>query len=159
MVHVRESLTTDSPPSRVFAYLADFENVPGWDPGIASARNATGGPVAVGTLFDLEAVFFGRRIPVTYRVVALEADRRVRVEGRADGFHSVDTIEVEERAGRTHVTYDAQMSLTGVLRFVEWLLAPLLRRMGRKAVAGLAAALAAGAAAGQRPSADTRAAG
>jgi hypothetical protein len=45
------TLTVQRPVDVVFAYLAQFENVPSWNYAIDSTRKVTPGPVGVGTVY------------------------------------------------------------------------------------------------------------
>jgi hypothetical protein len=44
-----------------FAYLSDFANGAEWDPAIVEARRLTPAPTAVGSRFEVVALFRGRR--------------------------------------------------------------------------------------------------
>ena len=45
------TITIDRAPGAVFAYLAEFENVPRWNYAIAETRKVTDGPVGVGARY------------------------------------------------------------------------------------------------------------
>jgi hypothetical protein len=51
-----------------FDYVADFENIVEWDPGVTAVRKTTDGPPAVGTAYDLDLSYGGSPISMTYRI-------------------------------------------------------------------------------------------
>ena len=139
----------DSPASAedVFAYLADFQTVAEWDPGVRSARLIHGEPAAVGARYFVVAGFLGRGIPLEYEVVhsAPPADRtegRVELEAHTSDFRSYDVITVAPTEGGCRVTYDADLALKGFRRPFDPLLALSFRVIGNRARHGLATALA-----------------
>lgn len=155
MARFRASLAAPGPVESVFEYLADFSNAAKWDPGVVRARKTTRGPVREGTAFEIVSAFLGREVPLRYEITALEPGKRVVFDGEGATVRSLDTITFEKiRGGGTQVTYDAVLTLKGVLRVFDPGLQLAFWWLGRRAVAGLAEALAAqpGArAAGRRP--------
>lgn len=140
VVEVRE---TSRPIGEVFAYVADFTTAAEYDPGVVAARRLTDGPVALGSAFHVEARFLGRVVPMRYEVLALEAPTRLRLEGVAAAARTIDEIRFEARPeGGTRVTWTLDLELGGAGRLAEPVLGPVLRRLGRAALDGLAARLA-----------------
>ncbi len=45
------TITIDRPPAEVFAFLAQFENVPRWNYAISETRKISRGPVGVGSRY------------------------------------------------------------------------------------------------------------
>lgn len=140
MISIQHSVATARPRPEVFAYVADFEKVAEWDPGIASARRVTGDG-GVGTRYEIGARFAGRVVPMTYEVVEHSAPGRITLRGTSGGVDAVDDIRFVEAAGGTRVDYRADFTLRGALRFAAPLLRPLFRRVGRRAIDGLQRAL------------------
>lgn len=131
-------------PGDVFAYLADFENTAEWDPGIESARRLTAPPTAVGSRFELVALFRGRRQRLEYVVTELDPGRRIALRGEGEKALSEDAISVSAAGaeGRTRVRFEADFRLKGLRRVAEPLIRPLLERMGDEALAELQTTLA-----------------
>lgn len=141
MISIEETVTTRRPRADVFAYVADFAKVAEWDPGIASARRVAGDGGA-GSRYEVEATFAGRVVPMTYEVIEHSAPARIALRGAAATLDAVDDIRFDELAdGGTRVTYRADFTLKGPLRFVAWPMRPLFSRLGRKAIGGLGQAL------------------
>ena len=124
-------------PAEVFAYLADFSHTSDWDPGIAESRRLTDGPTAVGSRFEVVAVFRGNRQRFEYTVTELEAGRRIALHGEGEKATSEDVITVEPQGAGTRVRYEAIIRLKGVLRVVEPFLGGTFRKLGDDALAGL----------------------
>lgn len=140
MIRLTETVTTQRPLAEVFAYVADFTTTAEWDPGIR-ASTLRSGDGTVGSVYDVRATFLGREVPMTYEVVEYARDERIVIRGEAPTVTAVDTIEVAQPDGPTVVTYSAQFTLKGPIRFLEPLLRPLFGRLGRKALQGLDAVL------------------
>jgi carbon monoxide dehydrogenase subunit G len=151
MARYRTTVAADAPPERVFAWLADFANTVAWDPGVAEARRLDRGALAEGSRFHVVADFFGRRVPIDYEIVRLDAPARVELVGQGDGFRSIDVIEVAPAGRGARVTYDAKLELAGWRRLADPLLHLAFQIVGARAAAGLRRALARLAADGGRP--------
>jgi len=143
MIRIEETVHVDRSPEEAFAFLADFRNLPRWDPGIVVSEK-TDGPdsVGVGTGFEVVASFLGRRIPMTYRVTVHDpVARRAVLVGRAATLTATDDIEVLAAPGGSRVRWRADFAFVGPLRFTEPLMKPLMVRLGRDAMSGLVRAL------------------
>jgi carbon monoxide dehydrogenase subunit G len=137
----RGTLRVPGPADRVFAYLARFSNAAHWDPGVRSGRMVTPEPVGLGSVFELQVLFLGRSIPMSYRIVELGPGRRVVLQAN-DPVASLDTITVEPTGDGCEVTYEARLTLTGMRRLADPLLGLVFQRIGDRAAKGLAESLA-----------------
>ena len=137
MAHYRASLHIQQPREDVFAYLSDFSTTREWDPGVVEAERVNGQAVGDGTEFRLVAEFLGRKNELTYRIVEYDPPHAVTFLGENAAVISRDRITFESTAGGTRVTYDADLALTGLLRFADPLLALAFNRVGDRALAGL----------------------
>jgi carbon monoxide dehydrogenase subunit G len=142
MTLLREELEVDRPLEEVFAFIGDFVNSARWDPGVAEARNVTEGPVRVGTRYELVVVFNDRRLPMTYEVTEYQPPDRVALRGSGSTVNAVDDIRFEPTTGGTRIRYTADLRLRGVLRVLEPLFRGRFEETGRRAMAGMKAALA-----------------
>jgi hypothetical protein len=52
VIRFEQAIDIDRPVEEVFAYLADFTNIPQWNYYVEQVRRLTPGPVAVGTTYD-----------------------------------------------------------------------------------------------------------
>lgn len=137
MITVQRTVTVDAPVADAFAFVADFGNLPAWDPGIAEARREGAEPVGPGTRYHVEAAFMGRRVPMTYVVERWEVNERVVLRGSAATMDAVDDIRFEPVDGRCRIHYRADFTLRGVLRLSQPLWRPILERVGDRAMEGL----------------------
>ncbi len=142
MVRIHETKLIERPLGEVFDYTADFENIEDWDPGIASSKRLDEGPVGVGSRFELMVSFGGSRIPMTYEITEYEPNERVVIIGRGEKLEAVDVIKFEARGdGQTVVDYTADLSFHNFVKYLAPVMGPVFKRVGEKAVDGLAEAL------------------
>lgn len=136
--------TADSPRPRaeVFDYLKDFSNAAEWDPGVASAERLDSGAIGLGSKFRLVTEFMGRKTPLTYEIVAIDAPKSVTFRADTGTLASLDKLTFESRGQGTHVTYDADLTLNGPLKLADPLLKLVFKHIGDKARDGLRAELA-----------------
>jgi uncharacterized protein YndB with AHSA1/START domain len=67
-VTAEHTVTIERPPSEVFDYLTNVDNLPDWQGGVVDVRKETEGPVRVGTRFVETRRFLGRRLESTLEV-------------------------------------------------------------------------------------------
>ncbi|CAN5788266.1 SRPBCC family protein [soil metagenome] len=139
---LQETRTVNRPLDEVFAYAADFSNSAEWDPGVDTAKAVEPGPVRVGSLYSLEGNFGPSSLPMQYEVIEYEPPRRIVLTGQGEKFDALDTMEFTTSSdGSTTISYTAEITLFGPLRFLGPLMNGPLDRMGKKALDGLAEAL------------------
>jgi carbon monoxide dehydrogenase subunit G len=129
---------TARPSDEVFAYLADLRNFASWDPGVSEVVLVEGAPGGADAVYD---VTIGDRIELRYEVTAFAPGHRAEVVADNGRFRSVDVITVEADGTGSVATYDAELTLSGFLGFASPLLAPVFKRIGDRAAAGLEQAL------------------
>lgn len=138
--------TVDSPwpPADTFAYMARFSNAAKRDPGVLASEETEPGPPRRGSTYRLVVGALGRRLPLEYRIEAIDPPRRVVLRAENAAIRSTDVIEVSPLAGGgSKVTYEATLRAKGAALALAPLLGVALRRIGDRAAAGLKAALAA----------------
>jgi carbon monoxide dehydrogenase subunit G len=140
MTRLSEQIIVHTPVAEAFAYTADFNNLADWDPGIAESTQIGDDPIGRGTKFDLLVAFGSRRIPMVYTITEFEPHLRVVLVGEGSSLTAIDEITFAEVPQGTAITYTADLQFKGLMRLVAPLLAGTLQGVGRKAVAGLAAA-------------------
>jgi uncharacterized protein YndB with AHSA1/START domain len=136
-----KTVVTDKPLGRVFDYLSDFTSTTDWDPGtVTTVRQAGDG--GVGTSYLNTSEFLGRRTELRYVVEEFEPNARIRLRGENKTVISVDTMTFRATGTGTEVTYTAEFTFKGAVRYVAPLFRPALARLGDQAEAGLRQALA-----------------
>ncbi len=142
MANYTETVPSARSAPESFDYMARFSNVSEWDPSCEAARDLqNGGPIGVGSRFDLDFKIMGRTNELHYEVVEYDPPHRVVLTAKTGTFESVDEITVEPRGAGSAVTYDATVTLNGPLKAFEPLLALGFKRVGKKSGEGLRRAL------------------
>ena len=127
---------------RAFEYLCDLEHFADWDPGVRRATLVAGSAPGLGAAYDVTVRAMGRDLTLRYETVDFDPPRRVEVHADTATLRSSDVITVGDNpGGGCVVTYDAALSLKGLLRLADPLLGLAFRRIGDRAAAGLRAAL------------------
>lgn len=139
MARYRRSVIVEAAPEDVFAYMAAFENVAEWDPGVVEAERLDAGPLGAGSRFRVVASFLGSRAELVYEIEKFEPPRRVVLRAENDRIRSDDTILCQPygNGAGTRVTYDARLSAKGAMALADPLLQIAFRWIGDKAFAGL----------------------
>lgn len=121
-----------------FAYMADMRLYPEWDRGIKKVEQTVGDGPGEGATFDVTIAGLGGR-PATMRYVTTEyaPTTSVVLVGKGGGFTSVDRITVTPTATGCDVTYDAKLSLNGLLSPFNPLLGLIFNKVGDRAARGL----------------------
>lgn len=135
------SVSTPRHPDDAFEFMASFENVAGWDPGVVEAERLGSGELGVGSRFRVVVSSAGRRLPLEYRITRFDRPHLVLLVAETATLRSVDLITVEAKPGGATVTYDANLELVGPLRLFNRVLALMFDRVGDRAAAGLRGAL------------------
>ena len=135
------SVRSPKSPKEAFAYMADLRNFAEWDPGVVAAEQVEGDGPGPDTAFDVTVD--GVREPMTLRYETITYDAPSEMVARAESstLTSVDTITVEPDENGSIVTYDAELTLNGALRFADPVLGVAFKRIGDKAAAGMITAL------------------
>lgn len=141
MARYRTTVSSTMSAADAFAYMAAFENVATWDPGVRKASQTTEGSPKLGTRFAVEASFLGRALPLDYEITAFEAGRTFVLIAETSTIRSVDTITVLPDGSGSKVTYDADLILKGAFKIFEPTLRIAFRSIGNKARDGMRKAL------------------
>lgn len=142
MPHYRTSVRTDWSVDRAFDYLSDLTHFADWDPGVKRSVQVAGDGAAIGAVYEVTVGGIGRDLVLPYEIVVLDRPRRVEVRAETGTLRSVDVMSFEPTdAGGSVVTYDADLSLKGVLGVANPLLGLAFGRIGDRAAGGLRAAL------------------
>jgi dehydrogenase/reductase SDR family protein 12 len=142
MIDLHETIRVDRSVRDCFRYLADFSTCEQWDPGVYRARKLTAGAPAPGTAFRVILAGRGENNTLTYRLTDMTPPESLVFEGEAAGFSVRDEIHIRPLPGdRAEIDYRARIDFHGRLGSLAGLGKPLLKRMGRRAMAGLKRAL------------------
>jgi carbon monoxide dehydrogenase subunit G len=75
MLEFENTLHIDRPLTKVFAFLADFENIPKWNYYVLNVRKLTAGPIGIGTTYHQVR----KTDEQDFRVIDFEPDHQVTV--------------------------------------------------------------------------------
>jgi Polyketide cyclase / dehydrase and lipid transport len=130
MASFENMVTIRRPVADVFAFLADFENVPGWNYAIVETRKVTPGPVGVGTTYR-QVRSVPRRSEEDFEVTVFEPASRLEVQGELGPFRARLSYALEPVAGGTRLTNAVTLQGSGLLSAVT----PLASSRVKRAVA------------------------
>jgi hypothetical protein len=102
------TVTIHRPLDEVFAFLADFENVPKWNYAIEKTWKATPGPVGVGTTYRQTRSIPGRS-EEGFEVTAFEPGKLLAVQGQIGPFRARISYLLEAAPGGTRLTNDVAL--------------------------------------------------
>jgi hypothetical protein len=143
MAAYRAAVETAWERDRAFAYLADFASISDWDPGVARSRRITDGEPKAGSRYEVISSFLGREIPLEYEIVEIDPPRRVLLRAETSSMTSLDELTFDLRpGGGTIVTYEADLSMSGIARLAELPMRLAFGRLGDRARDGLGNRLA-----------------
>jgi Polyketide cyclase / dehydrase and lipid transport len=122
----------------VFAYVAEFEHIVEWDPGVVACRPLTDGPVRIGSSYSLDLRYGRTSLEMTYEVTELDPSRLIVLRGTGGRIAAEDRISfVATDGGGTRVDYRADLQMRGLYRLVQPFLGAMFERVGDGAQHGL----------------------
>jgi uncharacterized protein YndB with AHSA1/START domain len=124
------TITIERPPSEVFAYLADFENLPRWNHAISETHKMTPGAPGVGSRYT-QVRTIPKRSEETFEVIEFEPDHRLAVQGTFGPLTGQATYVLQPSNNGTTLRNDMDLQPGGVVSLV----APLATWRVRAAVA------------------------
>jgi hypothetical protein len=92
----------------VFAFLADFENVPRWNHAIGSTTKASPGPVGVGSVYR-QVRAEPRQSEERFEVTVFEPIERLAIDGEIGPFHAHLAYRLEPIEGATRLTNTVEL--------------------------------------------------
>lgn len=129
------------PAGECFDYLSAYENVAAWDPGVVEATAASGAALGEGSSYQVVRSLLGLRVTLRHRVTTFEPPERMVVAAETSALRLSDALVVETTHRGCVVSLERTVTLLGPLRVLEPLMAPVGRRLTRRALVGLAAQL------------------
>jgi uncharacterized membrane protein len=143
--------TIERPLREVYKFISDLRNIPRWQSGIDEHRVMPDGPTQLGSLVIQRRTFQGHTLDLSYKVVALEEDRRIELESTAGPVdYSVKQSFAEVDSG-TRVEFELNVALTGAMRLAGRLIEPAVRRAAEADLDRLNDVLASSAQPGPQP--------
>jgi carbon monoxide dehydrogenase subunit G len=130
MASFANTVIIQRPVEEVFAFLADFENVPKWNYAIVQTTKASPGPVRVGTTYR-QIRSEPSRSEEGFEVTVLEPPSRLEVQGQIGPFRARISYLLEPSGSGTRLRNAVDLESSGPLTLV----APLATSRVKHAVA------------------------
>ena len=142
MIKVVISVDVTRPCDEVFDFLSDWTNNPSWQKGMQSCRSTSDPPLHVGSTYDQEALFMGKLITSSFKVVELEPGRKIRIQTTASTMPLDITREVAPQGDNgSRITATVTGGPGGLLRLLDPLMHLMVQRSVRQDYARLKQAL------------------
>jgi hypothetical protein len=122
-------------PADAFAYMADLANFAEWDPGVTRVEQSEGAGPGPDAVYDVTVKGMGA--PLRYRTTRYEPPTALVVRAESRVLTSLDTITVDADGEGSLVTYDAELTLNGLLGLADPVLRLMFGRIGDRAATGL----------------------
>jgi uncharacterized protein YndB with AHSA1/START domain len=114
------------PIDDVFAFLADFENIPKWNYAIVETRKVSQGAVGVGTIYQ-QVRSVPSRSEESFEVTAYNPPRHLAIRGQLGPFPSRLSYALDAIAEGTRVTNSVELELRGPGRLLGRVAVPRVR--------------------------------
>ena len=114
MATFRNTVTIDRPAEDVFAYLADFGNIPAWNYAIERTVPTSPGPARVGATYR-QTRTIPRRSAEGFQVTEFEPPIRLAIKGDIGPFDASSSYLVEPTATGTRLTNEIELEPTSAL--------------------------------------------
>jgi uncharacterized protein YndB with AHSA1/START domain len=114
------------PIEDVFAFLADFENIPKWNYAIVETRKVSQGAVGVGTIYQ-QVRSVPSRSEESFEVTAYDPPRHLEIRGQLGPFPSRLSYALDAIAEGTRVTNSVELELRGPGRLLGRVAVPRVR--------------------------------
>ncbi|MEM9650623.1 MAG: SRPBCC family protein [Actinomycetota bacterium] len=135
------SVRSPKSPEESFAYMADLTNFAQWDPGVVEVTQVDGDGAGPDSSFDVTVKGVAGNLTLRYVTTAYDEPSSLTAVAKSSMLKSVDIITVAPDQAGSVVTYDAELTLNGLLGLADIALRPVFNRIGDKAAEGLIAAL------------------
>ena len=121
------TVTIQRPAEEVFAFLADFENIPKWNYAIEETHKASAGPPRVGTRYR-QTRSIPSRSTEDFEVTVFEPASRLAIHGQIGPFQATISYELEARAGTTRLINNVELDPSrAMLRLAAPLATPKIK--------------------------------
>ena len=114
MATFRNTVTIDRPAEDVFAYLADFGNIPAWNYAIERTVPTSPGPARVGATYR-QTRTIPRRSEEGFQVTEFKPPSRLAIKGDIGPFDASSSYLVEPTATGTRLTNEMELEPTSAL--------------------------------------------
>ena len=131
MATFQNTVTIARPTEEVFAFLADFSNIPAWNYAIARTVQTSPGPARVGATYR-QTRTIPRHTEEAFEVTHFVPPSRLAIQGQIGPFRATSSYLLQPTAGGTRLTNSVELEPSSAL----------LRPIGPLAVPRVKAAVA-----------------
>ena len=114
MTAFHNTVTIARPANEVFAFLADFGNIPAWNYAIARTVQTSPGPARVGATYR-QTRTVPRRGEEAFQVTKFAPPRRLAIKGQIGPFNATSSYLLEPAAGGTRLTNNVELEPSSAL--------------------------------------------
>jgi uncharacterized protein YndB with AHSA1/START domain len=139
------SIVLDHPPAVVWDFLTSESNDVNWrGPWLVAVRKISDGPMVIGTRYESDYSFFGRRDTVVTEITEAVVPRRLAWKQVGRGTLAINdgSYDLEPVGNRTRFTVRGVFESRGLSRLADAPFALYLHQAAKRQHAQLAAALA-----------------
>ena len=114
MATFHNTVTIARPADEVFAFLADFTNIPVWNYAITRAVQTSPGPAGVGAIYR-QTRSIPRRSEETFEVTQFAPPDRLAIKGQIGPFNATSSYLLQRTAGGTRLTNNVELEPSSAL--------------------------------------------
>ena len=114
MATFQNTVTIARPEDEVFAFLADFGNIPAWNYAITSTVQTSPGQSGIGATY-LQTRTVPRRSEEEFQVTEFEPPSRLAIKGQLGPFTASSSYLLEPAAGGTRLTNHVELEPASAL--------------------------------------------
>ena len=123
MKTIERSATISAPPEALFAYLADFDNLDEWMPGILSAQVTSPGEIGVGTTARVVRALGSQQVTAPLTVAEYDPPRHLVITSEVAGVRVAASLDLEPAAETTDLRFAMEIRGSMLTRFMEPMIA------------------------------------
>ncbi|HUF06138.1 MAG TPA: SRPBCC family protein [Candidatus Binatia bacterium] len=125
MQRVERTARIPAPPSEVFAYLSNLDNLAEWQSGIISAERVDDGPMRVGSSARVTRELMGQRLDVPLTITDYEPPARLGIASEVSGVKAAAMLDLAaaDDGTATEVSFAMEIRGSGMTSFMEPMIA------------------------------------
>ena len=138
MVRIQETITVTSGIQECFDFIADFRNLPKWNPNDERVELITDSPLRLGSVFKVHTSINDRKMTLDYEVVEWGPPLRAALATDSKLFSAIDYVDLSASKFGTEVTYTGDFIFKGVMKIVAPIfITPKLRKLFSENISNL----------------------
>ena len=125
MQRVERTARIPAPPSEVFEYLSDLDNLAEWQTGIVNAERDDSGPMRIGSSARVTRELMGQRLAVPLTVTDYEPPTRLGIASEVSGVKAAAMLDLEtaDDGAGTQISFAMEIRGSGLTSFMEPMIA------------------------------------